>query len=301
VNSIYDVPKMLNEQRMPEQVCRKLGLLWRGTLYPNFDNYNRILKHLDICRQPNCALDTVKVAIVAKYTGTPDTYLSLIRALEHAAFSLELRLHYEFIDAESLETSEISLPESFDHILVPGGFGSRGIEGKMVAIRQARESKTPYLGICLGMQLFVIEYCRSVLGLGNANSTEFDPKTPHPVVQLLSGYGDDVVKQYGGTMRLGDQVSTILPNTLAAVAYHDADEIVERHRHRYEVSPYYNQLQQHAGLKISAWTKNTHIPDIIETTVNGWWAVSCQFHPEFLSRNDRPHPLFVAFLKSKKD
>jgi CTP synthase len=277
--------------------------LWRGTLSPNFDNYNRILKHLDICRLPNCALRTVKVAIVAKYTGTPDTYLSLIRALEHAAFSLSLRLHYEFIDAESLEDSALvktNLTESFDHILVPGGFGSRGIEGKMVAIRQARESKTPYLVICLGMQLFVVEYCRSVLGLTNANSTEFDPKTPHPVVQLLSEYGDDVVKQYGGTMRLGNQVSKIVPSTLAAAAYNGAEEIVERHRHRYEVSPYFIDLpQQQKNLRVSAWTKNTIIPDIIETTVSEWWAVGCQFHPEFLSRNDRPHPLFVAFLESK--
>lgn len=312
VNSIYDVPKMLLEQNFHEHVCRKLGLLWRGTLAPNFSSYNKILDH----QLHQTSYPAVKVAIVAKYTGSPDTYLSVIRALEHASFELSLRLEYTIVDAESLEgKNPPDLSVSFDHILVPGGFGNRGIEGKMAAIRQARKNKIPFLGICLGMQLFVIDHCRTVLNLTNANSTEFDPSTTCPVIQHLSEYGDHIVQQLGGTMRLGNQTTLVEPNTAAALAYaaknntpNQTITITERHRHRYEVSPHflrlYRDLQIEKELRISGWSAETHIPDIVENSDTGpnagWWAVGCQYHPEFISRNDRAHELFVAFLGAQK-
>lgn len=302
VRTIYDVPQMLRDQMMHEQVCRKLGLLWHGTLTPSFDNYSKILSHFDKRLNVNSQMKTVNVAIVAKYTGTPDTYLSLIRALEHAAFASDIRLNYEFIDAEELEgDNPPNLTTKYDRILVPGGFGSRGIEGKMAAIRQARSSKIPYFGICLGMQLFVVDHCRTVLGWKDANSTEFNPNTAYPVVQHLSVYGDNIVKQLGGTMRLGAYDAVIQTGTLAYQAY-GSGEISERHRHRYEVSPFYIDNGNGAhGLKISAWS-NQKIPEMVEncyeTGVKDWWAVACQFHPEFISRNDKAHPLFVAFLKA---
>jgi len=197
VKSIYEVPKMLQEQNMHEYICRKLNRLWNETYKPNFENYTRILNHISMQHK----FPIVKVAIIAKYTGTPDTYLSLIRALEHASFELNLSLEYTFIDSERFDASQL---EQYTHILVPGGFGVRGIEGKLSAIKYARNTKTPFLGICLGLQLFVIEHCRGVLGLTDANSTEFDPNTSNPVVQHLSEYGEELVKQLGGTMRLGN-------------------------------------------------------------------------------------------------
>ncbi len=303
VGSIYEVPNLLRSQGMHEFVCRKLGLLWRGTLETDFKNYNNILNH--IARQSQ--LPAVRVAIIAKYTGSPDTYLSLIRALEHASFELEVRLEFEYVDAEMLEgksNTEIDTTlSSFDKILVPGGFGNRGVEGKMCAIRYARRTKTPYFGICLGMQLFVVDHCRTVLGLTDANSTEFDPKTLYPVVQHLSEYGDELVKQLGGTMKVGNQQTLIETGSVAFNAYYSTSETIERHRHRYEVSPYFVEkvYPGQSSLRITGWAKSSlpvRIPDIVEST--DWWAVGCQYHPEFISRNNRAHPLFISFLSAKR-
>jgi len=301
VRSIYDVPKLLFEQRLPDLVCRKLNLLWRGTLQPDWRGYKKILHHLDTQHE----FEVVRVAIVAKYTGTPDTYLSLTRALEHASFAAGVCLEYSFLDAETLEGDDPpQLAESFDRVLVPGGFGDRGIEGKMEAIRQARRGKLPYLGICLGMQLFVIDHCRTVLGWTGANSTEFDSDTPHPVVEHLSSYGEDFVEQLGGTMRLGNQRMKVSPKTRAYEAYTKypgrTEREVERHRHRFEVSKYF--VDNHEKIVISAWSDTLpelKIPEMVESEADDdWWAVACQFHPELVSRNDRPHPLFWAFLKA---
>lgn len=315
VGSIYEVPRLLLNQNMHELVCRKLGLLWRGSLSPNFDNYNKILKHLSSQQR----FPTVNVAIIAKYTGTPDTYLSLIRALEHAAIELSVKLEYKFVDAENIDNDEnTKILANATHILVPGGFGNRGIEGKMAAIRHARQTKKPFFGICLGMQLFVIDHCRTVLGLSDANSTEFNPKTTCPVVHHLSEYGNDIVTKFGATMRLGNYTTSISErgkevgdesNAFEAYSYYHAIKpetglsIVERHRHRYEVSSYFvnNIYPTTSGLYISGWSQSsvTTIPDIIESTNPDWWAIGCQYHPEFISRNDRPHELFIAFLQAK--
>jgi len=313
VRSIYDVPQLLYDQGLPEMVCRKLGLLWRGTLRPDWDGYRKILNYLDVQK----ILPLVKIAIVAKYTGTPDTYLSLTRALEHASFVCDLRIELTFVDAETLEVKNPpKLWENYDRILVPGGFGERGIVGKMVAIQQAREHNIPYLGICLGLQLFIIDHCRTVLGWEDANSTEFQMNTHHPVVQHVSEYQS--VKDLGGTMRLGNQKMIVSKGSITYDAYSSYEEektngdlhLMERHRHRYEVSAFF--VQQGCGvanikskypdhkLRITAYSDNSlHIPEIVEHDGHEWWAIGCQFHPEFISRNNKPHPLFVAFLKAK--
>ncbi len=288
VNSIYEVPKMLHEQRIQEHICKKIGMLWRGTLSPNFSNYNMILSHLN-----SQLSDQVNVAIIAKYTGTPDTYLSLIRALEHAAFSLHINLKYEFINAEDDAPIDLTV---YNRILVPGGFGTRGIPGKLRAIEQARKAKIPFLGICLGMQLFVIEHCIS-MGFTDANSTEFDATTTCPVVRHLSSYGPEIVKQLGGTMRLGSHPTTIASHSRADKIYDGSRVIYERHRHRYEVDAL--AVEKFRGnISFTGWfDEHKKIPDIVESTDPDWWAVSCQFHPEFNSSNSSPNKLFVAFLK----
>lgn len=300
VTSIYQVPEVLHKQRLPELICRKLGLLWRGTLRPNFTAYNCILDRLNTVD----ALP-IRVAIVAKYTQSADTYLSLTRALEHASFALGRQIYYEIIDSELLidhATTEGMLA-SFDRILVPGGFGNRGIQGKLWAIKHARVKQKPFLGICLGMQLFVIEHCRERLGWETANSTEFDPDTTYPIVQHLSIYGDDYQARsmpMGGTMRLGNQRTVLKPKSIVSCAYGGAFSIIERHRHRYEVSPLatHEQLFK-TGLNVSGWTDdNLKVPQIVEN-VGDWLAIGCQFHPEYTSRNDKAHPLFLTFLKGE--
>jgi CTP synthase len=316
VKSIYEVPQLLHGQKLTELVCRKLGLLWRGTLTPDFTSYQRILQHLERTQLQSPQLPVRRVAIIAKYSGV-DTYLSILRALEHASFAQGIWMQYEFVDAERLESNDHNdrpelLLADFQCILVPGGFGSRGVEGKMRAIRFARQTRRPFLGICLGMQLFVIDHCRTVLGWHDANSTEFDPDTPKPVVRHLSAYGDTLVKQLhlGGTMKLGLHKTRVTPLTRAAVIYSGSSEVRERHRHRYEVSMVKDIEQATASLHpesqilFSGWWQPPDqslncIPDIVESADPHWWAVGCQFHPEFLSRNENPHPLFVAFLSAQ--
>jgi CTP synthase len=289
VPSIYYVPQMLYNQHLPELVFRKIHI--SPTSSVDLSNYYHLLAYFN--RAPS--LPSVRVAIVAKYTQTPDTYLSIIRALEHAACQLNLALNYQLIDAvQQLECSNvIDLSIAFTHILIPGGFGPRGIEGKMAAIRQARNHKIPLLGICLGLQLFVIDHCRTVLKMEHANSTEFDPDCSLPVVRHLLTYGERIVKQLGGTMRLGNYQTKIIRESRAYKAY-TQEEIVERHRHRYEIS-----ITKLEGLRISGTSTSFDVADIVESTDPDWWALGCQYHPEFLSRNDRAHPLFIAFLENE--
>lgn len=294
VDSIYEVPKLLYEQYLPEMICKKVGMPWRSCI-PNWNGYNDILEWLNKKDQ----LPIIRVAIIAKYVGHADTYLSLTRALEHAAINLNLNVIYDILDAEDLPSLK-----NYDRILVPGGFGERGINEKMAAINKARKFKIPFLGICLGMQLFVINHCRSVLGWRDAHSTEFSLDTTHPVVDHLSSYGSTITDKFGGTMRLGDQKMIITQNSLL-FKYYNADRAVERHRHRYEISQWFVDNYPHSGLLISAISDNDlNIPEIVENWpgssggIDDWWAVGCQFHPEFTSRNNNPHPIFTAFLQA---
>jgi CTP synthase len=250
----------------------------------------------------------VRIAMVGKYVDLTESYKSLTEALIHAGIHTESRVQIEYIDSEQIERDGAAGLAAFDAILVPGGFGKRGVEGKIAAIRCARENAVPYLGICLGMQLAVIEFARHVCGLDGANSTEFDPATPHPVVGLITEWMDregrverrDESSDLGGTMRLGAQRCPVQPGTLAAAIY--GESVNERHRHRYEVNDRYVPRFEAAGLRISARTPTEALPEIAELPQSGRsahpWFVGVQFHPEFTSTPRDGHPLFIAFVRA---
>jgi CTP synthase len=246
--------------------------------------------------------------MVGKYVDLSDSYKSLNEALRHAGIHHHAKVNIEYIDSESLDTSNITQLSRFDAILVPGGFGKRGIEGKICAARFAREGKVPYLGICLGMQVATIEYARHVAGLTDANSTEFEPDTPHPVIALITEWKDrdgtintrDKNSDLGGTMRLGAQSSDVAKNTIAHAIY--GDVVTERHRHRYEANVNYLDQLRSAGLVISALTQREQLTEMVELpqSVHPWF-VGVQFHPEFKSTPWNGHPLFNAFIKAALD
>ncbi|BFM11088.1 CTP synthase [Simiduia litorea] len=246
----------------------------------------------------------VTVAMVGKYMDLLDAYKSLNESLSHAGIHTKTKVTVNYIDAEDVEKKGVKILESADAILVPGGFGERGVEGKLMAVRYARENKIPYLGICLGMQSAVIEFARNVLGLEGANSTEFNKKSPHPVVGLITEWIDkegkvetrDESSDLGGTMRLGAQECRLV----AGAKIHDiynADVIVERHRHRFEVNNNYVDQLQKAGLKIGGWSADDTLVETVEIADHPWF-VACQFHPEFTSKPREGHPLFISYIKA---
>jgi len=238
--------------------------------------------------------DEVSIAIVGKYVEYEDSYKSLKEALTHGALAHQLKLRVTWIEAEGLETPDYpSQLAGFNGILVPGGFGKRGIEGMLNAIRYARENRVPYFGICLGMQTACIEYARNVCGLHHANSSEFDPSTPHRVIYKLRELTG--VEEMGGTMRLGAWDCVMQPDSLAAQAYRTT-EISERHRHRYEFNREYEALLSGAGLRITGTTPDATYVEIVEIADHPFF-VGCQFHPEFKSKPLEPHPLFSAFIE----
>ena len=243
--------------------------------------------------------------MVGKYVDLSDSYKSLNEALRHAGIRNHARVNIEYIDSETLSPAQVSDLARFDAILVPGGFGKRGIEGKICAARYAREHKVPYLGICLGMQIATIEYARHVAGLTDANSTEFEPGCQHPVIALITEWKDadgsiqqrSVQSDLGGTMRLGAQTSNVSPGTLAHDIY--GDQVTERHRHRYEANVHYLDTLRQAGLVISALTQQEQLTEIVELPRNVHpWFMGVQFHPEFKSTPWDGHPLFNAFIQA---
>jgi CTP synthase len=252
---------------------------------------------------------TVKIAMVGKYVDLSDSYKSLNEALRHAGMKNHVKADITYIDSETLESQDVSeVLKPFDAILVPGGFGKRGTEGKIAAARYAREHKVPYLGICLGMQVATIEFARHVAGLAGANSTEFDPQAPHPVIALIDEWQDadgsiqkrDVNSDLGGTMRLGAQSSDVAPGTLAHSIY--GSVVTERHRHRYEANTQYLDRLRAAGLVISALTQREQLTEIVELPQGQHpWYMGVQFHPEFKSTPWDGHPLFNAFVKAGLD
>jgi CTP synthase len=247
----------------------------------------------------------VDIAFVGKYVDLTESYKSLTEALAHAGMHTRSKVRIHYMDSEEIEKNGVGALEKMDAILVPGGFGKRGTEGKMAAIRYARENKVPYLGICLGMQLAVIEYARDVAGLANANSTEFDPDSPHPVVGLITEWQTadgkvekrDETSDLGGTMRLGAQKCSVVPGTLAARIY--GTDVNERHRHRYEVNNHYVAQLEVAGMVISARTPTENLCEMVELPqkVHPWF-MGCQFHPEFTSNPRTGHPLFRAYVEA---
>ena len=295
-DSIYRIPVMLHKQLIDQIVCEKLNIKPRKA---NLKQWEQITKLLDQSSQ------TINLAFVGKYIDLTESYKSLTEALIHAGIHNSSKINIHFFDSEDIQKKGIAPLKRMDAILIPGGFGKRGTEGKMKAIQFARESKVPFLGICLGMQLAIAEYARNVVGLKKANSTEFNSKTPHPVVALISEWKTKDGKiqhrseasQLGGTMRLGVQKSRIKKNTLAFDIY--GGYVNERHRHRYEVNNNYVKELIMAGLTVSSRTTREKLCEIVELPKKSHpWFLGCQFHPEFTSNPKDAHPLFLSFLKA---
>jgi CTP synthase len=281
---VYEVPLMLRDEGLDGLVVDKLGLETRA---PKLDEWIALVQRM------RDAKGTVRIGLVGKYVQLRDAYLSVIEALRHACIEHGRNLEVIWVDAESLKDEELEAElEAADGILVPGGFGVRGTEGKIKSVRYARENDVPYLGLCLGMQMAVAEFARSVAGMQGANSSEFDAETKYPVIDLLPD--QEGVRDKGGTMRLGSSPSKLVPGTKAHAAY-GSEVIHERHRHRYEVNNEYRDALTKAGLVISGTTLDEQLVEIIELPDHPWF-VACQFHPEFKSRPTRPHPLFRDFV-----
>ena len=299
VDTIYKVPRMLHEQGLDGLICDKLRL---NTPPANLKRWD------DLVYETEHPQGEVSIAMVGKYVDLSDSYKSLNEALRHAGMKNHVRVQIDYIDSETLNEDNISQLARFDAVLVPGGFGKRGIEGKICAARFARENKVPYLGICLGMQVATIEFARHVAGLADANSTEFEPESPHPVIALINEWKDadgsiqvrDANSDLGGTMRLGAQSSDVQPGTLAHQIY--GDVVTERHRHRYEANVNYLDQLRKAGLVISALTQREQLTEMVELPREAHpWFVGVQFHPEFKSTPWDGHPLFNAFIKAALD
>jgi len=282
--SIYEVPANLRQQGLDEMVIKHLSLECGEPDMAEWDAFVRHSQQLT---------DTVQIALVGKYVQLPDAYLSVHESLKHAGIFHEHDVKIHWVDAEGITPEEVDrILTEMDGILVPGGFGIRGIEGKIRSARYARENKVPFFGICLGMQVAVAEYARNVAGLEGANSTEFDPTTPHPVIDLMHEQND--VSDMGGTMRLGAYPCKVVPGTRGWAAYGE-EVIYERHRHRYEVSNEYRQQLVDAGLVISGVSPDGKLVEMVELPDHPWF-VGNQGHPEFKSRPTRPAPLFRDFI-----
>ncbi|MCA3241408.1 MAG: CTP synthase [Rubrivivax sp.] len=296
VDTIYKVPRLLHEQGLDELICMKLQMLTKPADLKRWDSLVHEVGHPE---------HTVTIAMCGKYTDLSDSYKSLNEALRHAGIHNHAKVQIEYVDAETLTPETAAQLARFDAILVPGGFGKRGIEGKIVAVRFAREHRIPYLGICLGMQVATIEYARHVAGLPGANSTEFEPDCAHPVIALIEEWKDrdgsiqkrTASSDLGGTMRLGAQSSDVKAGTLAHQIY--GPVVTERHRHRYEANVNYLDRLQEAGLVISALTQTEKLTEIVELpqSVHPWF-VGVQFHPEFKSTPWGGHPLFTSYVKA---
>jgi CTP synthase len=296
-DSIYKIPAMLHDQMLDEIVCHKLGLLAKAA---DLSVWKRLI---DALEHPEHQVD---IAFVGKYVDLTESYKSLSESLTHAGIHTRSKVNIHYIDSETIEHDGCGALASMDAILVPGGFGKRGTEGKICAIRFAREHKVPYLGICLGMQLAVVEFARDVAGMQGAHSTEFEADTPYPVIGLITEWQDvdghvehrDAQSDLGGTMRLGGQVCKLGEGTLARSIYGKA-EIIERHRHRYEVNNSLLSGLETAGLKVAGRAPGTDLCEMVELPrgVHPWF-VGCQFHPEFTSNPRDGHPLFKAFVEA---
>jgi CTP synthase len=299
VDTIYKVPRVLHEQGLDGLICDKLRL---NTPPANLKRWD------DLVYEQEHPRGEVAIAMVGKYVDLSDSYKSLNEALLHAGLKNHVRVKIDYLDSETIDPANTTQLAKYDAILVPGGFGKRGIEGKIAAARHAREHKLPYLGICLGMQVATIEYARDVAGLKGANSTEFEPDCPHPVIALITEWKDkdgsiqkrDEHSDLGGTMRLGAQSSDVAPGTLAHSIY--GDVVTERHRHRYEANVNYLETLRKAGLVISALTQREQLTEIVELPQDVHpWFVGVQFHPEFKSTPWDGHPLFNSFIKAAVD
>ncbi len=284
--SIYEVPLMLAQEGLDREVIKRLGISCQDADLAEWAEMVKRIQHLD---------KKITLGLVGKYVELPDAYLSIVESLNHAGFQYNCEVDIRWIYAEDIEKEgPEKLLAGVNAILVPGGFGERGIEGKIATAGYARQRQIPFLGICLGMQCAIIEFARNVCGLANANSSEFDPDTPHPVVHLMSE--QENIDYKGGTMRLGVYDCNIVPDSIVGRAY-DQGEIKERHRHRYEINNLYRPILEKNGMKLSGLSPDKSLVEIIEIPGHPWF-VGCQFHPEYKSRPNRPHPLFVGLIKA---
>lgn len=285
VSSIYKIPLQLYEQQFDSLVMRKLGL--EPKQEPALEDWREFVQS---CENPE---RVVEVAMVGKYVSHKDAYLSVVEALSHAGSANRVRVRIRHVEAEDVEKEGISLLDGVHGILVPGGFGSRGVDGKIQAARYAREREIPYLGLCLGMQIAVVEFARNVCGISAAHSVEIDPETPDPVIHLMPE--QEGLKDLGGTMRLGEYPCELDPSSLSFEAYGGESLVKERHRHRYEFNNDYRELMSSKGMRMAGVCPGRDLVEIIELVDHPWF-VGVQFHPELKSRPVRPHPLFVGFI-----
>jgi len=294
-SSIYKIPNLLRDEGLDEIVCEKFGI----------DLPQADLKHWsDVVHALENPKRSVDIAMVGKYVDLTESYKSLSEALVHAGIHTETKVNIKYIDSEQIQTDGMDSLNSVDGILIPGGFGERGIEGKIMAAKFARENGVPFFGICLGMQAAVIEFSRNVLNMDGAHSTEFAADTPYPVIALITEWltpdGNVELRSeesdVGGTMRLGGQPCKLAIGSLVAKAY-GTDSIVERHRHRYEFNNTYMMELEEAGLNITGRSRDGNLVEIIEVGEHPWF-VGCQFHPEFTSTPKDGHPLFSAFIEA---
>lgn len=290
VSSIYKIPLQLYEQQFDSLVMRKLGL--EPKQEPALEDWREFVQS---CENPE---RVVEVAMVGKYVSHKDAYLSVVEALSHAGSANRVRVRIRHVEAEDVEKEGISLLDGVHGILVPGGFGSRGVEGKIQAARYAREREIPYLGLCLGMQIAVVEFARNVCGISAAHSVEIDPETPDPVIHLMPE--QEGLKDLGGTMRLGEYPCELDPSSLSFEAYGGENLVKERHRHRYEFNNDYRELMSSKGMRMAGVCPGRDLVEIIELVDHPWF-VGVQFHPELKSRPVRPHPLFVGFIGAARE
>ncbi|MBS4218884.1 CTP synthase [Bacillus sp. FJAT-49711] len=285
-STLYSIPLLLQEQKLDQLVCEHLNLECREA---DMTEWKQLVEKVQGLSK------TTKIALVGKYVELQDAYISVVEALKHAGYAFDSDIEIEWLNSE-LITEENAAAElgNVDGILVPGGFGDRGVEGKIAAIKYARENKVPFLGICLGMQLASVEYAQNVLGLETANSSEINPETPYPIIDLLPNQED--VEDLGGTLRLGLYPCQLQAGTKAHAAYKE-DLVEERHRHRYEFNNQYREQMEAEGFIFSGTSPDGRLVEIIELADHPWF-VACQFHPEFKSRPTRPQPLFYGFVEA---
>ncbi|QIE02108.1 CTP synthase [Buchnera aphidicola] len=296
VSSIYQIPQLLKNQKLDNYICEYFQLnvpeanlkKWEQVIYEE-KNYN----------------ETIVIGIIGKYIKLPDAYKSVIEALKHAGCKNQIKVHIKLISSNDINQNSIKLLQNLNGILIPGGFGDRGIQGKLLSIKYARENNIPYFGICLGMQIAIIEFAQNVIGIKEANSTEFDSQCKYPLIDLIQNCNKDLHVLHnkknkninlGGTMRLGSQTCKLSTNSLSYKLY-NKDIIIERHRHRYEVNNVLLKKIETAGLKVTGRSQKNNIVEIIEIS-NHPWFLACQFHPEFTSTPHQGHPLFIDFIKS---
>ncbi|MGC8832206.1 MAG: CTP synthase, partial [Thermoproteota archaeon] len=296
LKNVYELPLIFEEQSLGGKILEKFGMEQKE---PRLEDWKSFVNAL------SSAVEEVEIGIVGKYFETgeyrlPDAYISVIEAVKHACATFSIKPVLRFIDSMDFEEApeKLSTLEKLDGIIVPGGFGTKGIEGKIMAIRHARERKMPFLGLCLGLQLAVVEYARNAAGLKEADSTEFNPNTPHPVIDILPEQ-KEILKdsKYGASMRLGAYPAVLKPGTLVSKLYGNASTVYERHRHRYEVNPKYHRVLQDSGMVFSGVSPDNRLVEFIELTDHPFF-VATQAHPEFKSRPLKPAPLFKGFIEA---